>query len=298
MSDEASVDWRDLLALPEVQKLIDMALAEDVGDGDVTTRAIFVCPQRVKGRILTRKSTVVCGVPLAESIFRRFDPKLQLSRVAAEGASLDADQTLVELEADIRAVLTAERTALNFLAHLCGIARGARAAVDAVPARCRARIYDTRKTTPGWRRLEKAAVKTGGAENQRFGLYDAILIKDNHVAAAGSVGKAVTLARRGTLRDMRVEVEIDRLDQLEEAIAGGADIVLLDNMSPAEMQQAVTAARDRVELEASGGVTLAQIPEIARSGVDRISMGALTHTIVPADLSLELWTQDAKMNQG
>jgi nicotinate-nucleotide pyrophosphorylase (carboxylating) len=292
----ASVDWPALLVAPDVLQLIDLAVAEDVGTGDLTTDAIFVQAQRVTARVLTRRPVVVCGVPLAEAVFRRFDPGLRLTHVAAEGSCLDADATLFELEADVRAVLTAERTALNFLMHLCGIATGARAAVLAIPAGCRARIYDTRKTTPGWRRLEKAAVKTGGAENHRFGLYDAILIKDNHVAAAGSVRAAVALARGSTERRLQVEVEVDRLDQLEEAIVAGADIVLLDNMSPADMQRAVLTSRGRVKLEASGGVTLERIPDIARTGVDRISMGALTHTIQPADLSLELATNDARMS--
>jgi nicotinate-nucleotide pyrophosphorylase (carboxylating) len=296
VSTRESVDWPALLATPDVQQLLDMAVAEDVGSGDVTTDAIFAAPKRVSGRVLTRRPVVVCGVPLAEAVLRRFDAGMRLSRIAAEGARLEPEATLFELEADVRAVLTAERTALNFLMHLCGIATGARAAVEAIPTDCRARIYDTRKTTPGWRRLDKAAVKTGGGENHRFGLYDAVLIKDNHVAAAGSVRDAVRLARSHVQRDMQVAVEVDRLDQLEEAIAASADIVLLDNMSAADMQRAVEVSRGRVQLEASGDVTLERIPEVARTGVDRISMGALTHTIRPADLSLELADNSARMS--
>jgi len=284
-----------MLAAPEVRALIDMAIAEDVGVGDVTTRSIFTEPQLITGRVLTRRPTVVCGIPLAEAVFRQLDHELSLTRVAGEGEKLGASETMFELQADVRALLVAERVALNFLMHLGGIATGTRAAVEAVPSGCKAKIYDTRKTTPGWRRLEKAAVRTGGGENHRFGLYDGILIKDNHIAAAGSVGRAVEIARRGNQRDTRVEVEIDRIEDLEEAIAAGADIVLLDNMTPAEMRHMVELNRGRVELEASGGITLERIPEIAKTGVDRISMGALTHSIVPADLSLELSTRDARM---
>jgi nicotinate-nucleotide pyrophosphorylase (carboxylating) len=295
MSTHEQVDWPALLATADVRQLIDMAIAEDVGNGDLTTEAIFTGTKRVSGRVLTRRPMVVCGVPLAEVLLQRFDAGRTLTHIAAEGTRLEAGATLFELEAELAAVLTAERTVLNFLMHLSGIATGARAAVEAIPVGCRARIYDTRKTTPGWRRLEKAAVKTGGAENHRFGLYDAVLIKDNHVVAAGSVRAAVGLARRGLQRDLLVEVEVDRLDQLEEAITAGADIVLLDNMDTADLRRAVEMTRGRVPLEASGGVTLERIPELARTGVDRISMGALTHTIRPADLSLELHASSARM---
>jgi nicotinate-nucleotide pyrophosphorylase (carboxylating) len=292
VGDTRAVDWPAILAASEVQALVDMAISEDLGSGDITSRSIFNQPEQVHGRIFTRGPTVLCGGPLAEAVFRRFDSRLRLEPKAHEGLHLECGQALFELHAEVRAVLAAERTVLNFLQRLCGIAAQARAAVDLIPNGCRAKIYDTRKTTPGWRRLEKAAVRTGGAENHRFGLYDAILIKDNHVVAAGSVRRAVELARSANQRDMKVEVEIDRLDQLEEAIVAGADIVLLDNMAPPAMRRAVDLARGRVELEASGGITLERIPEVAATGVDRISMGSLTHTVRPADLSLELFPSD------
>jgi nicotinate-nucleotide pyrophosphorylase (carboxylating) len=231
---------------------------------------------------------VVCGSPLAASLFARFDANAEMTAMVEEGSRVSADTTILEVRADVRAILTAERCALNFLMRLCGIATAARAATDAVPNGCRTRIFDTRKTTPGWRRLDKAAVRTGGAENHRQGLFDVVLIKDNHLAAAPSITEAVHRAREHVGDTMVVEVEIDRLDQLSEAIASGADIVLLDNFSNDELRRAVAETAGRVELEVSGGVTLARIPDLARTGVDRISVGALTHTVIPADLSLDL----------
>jgi nicotinate-nucleotide pyrophosphorylase (carboxylating) len=189
-------------------------------------------------------------------------------------------------------LLVAERCVLNFLMRLCGIAMAARVAASAIPDGCKAQIYDTRKTLPGWRHLDKAAVRIGGAQNHRFGLFDAVLIKDNHVAAAGSVGRAVQLAKAYTKRKghqgMTIEVEIDSLSQLDEALESGPDIILLDNFNLEDLRTAVARVNGRAILEASGGVTLQTIPAIARTGVERISMGALTHTVRPADLSLEM----------
>lgn len=282
------VDWQTLLATDEVSRIVDAAIAEDVGGGDVTTQAIFSGPRPASGRIVARRPTVVCGVPLAAAIFARFDPDASVGAAVAEGEKVPAGATVLEVQADVRAILTAERCVLNFMMRLCGIAAAAHAAARAVPPGCRARIFDTRKTTPGWRRLEKAAVRTGGAENHRVGLFDAVMIKDNHLAAAPSIAEAVRRAREHAGNEMVVEVEIDGLDQLDDAIASGADIVLLDNFSDDELRLAVERTAGRVELEASGDVTLARIPEVARTGVDRISIGALTHTVLPANLSLEL----------
>ncbi|MBI5509561.1 MAG: carboxylating nicotinate-nucleotide diphosphorylase [Deltaproteobacteria bacterium] len=289
------MNWPALVAEPAVRQLVDLAVAEDVGSGDVTTAAIFRAPQSVVATVVARRRTVVCGLPLFEAILRRFDPTLTVQEKKHEGSVVGAGEALCVVGAEVRAVLTAERTALNFLMHLCGVAAAAAAAVAAVPAGCKAKIYDTRKTTPGWRLLDKAAVLTGGACNHRFGLYDAVLIKDNHVAAAGSVARAVEMAKRHAAGALKIEVEVDRLDQLEEALAAGADIVLLDNMTAADMERAVRQVRGRALTEASGGVTLARIDGIARTGVDRISMGALTHTLVPADLSLEIRADGVRM---
>ncbi len=285
---DCAIDWAAVCAHPELKQLLALAVAEDVGTGDVTTRSIFPRGERVHGRVVARTATVVCGVPLAWQILKVFDPAVRVYEVAPEGSDVGPGETLFCFEGDVRAVLKAERCLLNFLMRLCGVAANARRAGSALPEGSRARILDTRKTLPGWRRLDKAAVVTGGAENHRFGLYDEVLIKDNHIEAAGSPGEAVRRARAHVGESMRVEVEIDRLDQLEEVIEAGADIVLLDNFDLDQMREAVRAAGGRVELEASGGVTHERIAAIAETGVDRISLGALTHTVVPPDLSLEL----------
>lgn len=287
-SSSCASDWSALLGAPDVDALLRMALDEDVGSGDVTTGSIFTVATPVVGEILTRGDTIVCGLPLAAEIFRRVDAGVTLAAKCGEGEPAAAGFVIAEVRGDVRGILTAERCVLNFLMRLCGIATAAYAASAAIPENCRARIYDTRKTTPGWRTLDKAAVRIGGAHNHRVGLFDAVLIKDNHVAAAGSVGEAVRRARAHVGHSMPVEVEIDALDQLDEALAAGPDIVLLDNFSDDQMREAVTRTAGRAELEASGGITLARIPDVARTGVDRISLGALTHTVLPADLSLEL----------
>jgi nicotinate-nucleotide pyrophosphorylase (carboxylating) len=285
------IDWPALIATDLVSRLITLALDEDVGSGDVTTEAIFGRGgprQVVKAHVVARTATVACAVPLAKHLLARFDPGVLFVSEAAEGARLNPGETLLVFEADVRAVLTVERTLLNFLMRLCGVAWGARACVEAIGPELHAKVYDTRKTTPGLRLLEKAAVRTGGAANHRIGLYDAVLIKDNHVAAAGSVKRAVELCRAHVGKSMVLEVEIDRLDQLDEALDAGADIVLLDNFSDADMATAVRQTAGRAELEASGGVRHARLAAIAQTGVQRISMGALTHSVMPADLSLEI----------
>ncbi len=291
----SAVDWTALLVEPEVEALIELALAEDIGDGDATTSSVFSGPQMARAELITREPTVVCGMPLAGEIFRRIDPVTRFEPLRNEGELVPAGAALARIRGDVRALLTAERCAINFVMRLCGIAAAAHAAAGAVPADCVARVFDTRKTTPGWRRLEKAAVRTGGAENHRFGLFDAVLIKDNHIAAAGSVAEAVRRARGRHGRELTVEVEVDTLAQLDEALGAGPDIILLDNFDAARLREAV-ARRDEkgrdlngtIQLEASGGITLDTIPAVARTGVDRISLGALTHTVRPADLSLEL----------
>ncbi len=281
------VDWDAIVAADDVVQLVDSSIEEDLGSGDVTTDPIFTERRRVTGRVVARTATVACGIPLARVIMRRFDADSMVVASVAEGMRVDAGDVLMTIAGDVAAVLRAERLLLNFLMRLCGIATAAAAATAAVPGDCKARIYDTRKTLPGWRRLDKAAVRTGGASNHRFGLFDAVLIKDNHLVAAGSIREAVARTRASAAQGMVVEIEVDRLDQLDEAIDAGVDIVLLDNFDDTQLAAAVVRAGGRVELEASGGVTLERIASIARTGVDRISLGALTHTVVPADLSLE-----------
>lgn len=284
-----TADWESLVQHPEVQALLDLAIAEDMGDdGDVTTDSIFLKAQQVQAVVAARTKTVVCGVHLAHAIMKRFDPDLKPLNPMVEGSVAQPGQVLFQLNGDIRSILKAERTILNFMIRLCGIANGARTAAEQVPEDCSAKIYDTRKTTPGWRLLEKAAVKTGGAFNHRVGLFDAVLIKDNHIAAAGSLKQAIDMSRAKVGTSMIVQVEIDGLNQLDEALNAGPDIILLDNFSDEDLRDAVKRTAGRAQLEASGGIGIDDITRVAQTGVDRISMGALTHTVVPADLGLDM----------
>lgn len=285
---ESPVDWSEVLATTEVAGLVDLALTADIGDGDVTTRSVFSTSVDASARIVARRATVVCGLALARHVFAKVDSDLRFEPAIDEGAVAEADQVVARVHGDVRGILTAERCVLNFMMRLCGIAEATRRCVEAVPAECATRIFDTRKTVPGWRKLDKAAVRVGGGDNHRMGLFDAVLIKDNHIAAAGSIREAIEQARADATPGMIVEVEIDSLTQLDEALEAKPDIVLLDNFDLRGMQQAVRRASNRVGLEASGGITIDQIPDVARTGVDRISMGSLTHTVVPADLSLEI----------
>ncbi len=281
-----SASWIETLEHADVQMLVDLALREDVGAGDVTTQAIFRAPQRVHATVVARTPTVACGGPLALAILRRFDPHAELTAKVAEGTFVPRGTSIFDIDADVRALLTAERTLLNFTMRLCGIAANAHRAASLVPPGSPARIYDTRKTLPGWRQLDKLAVRIGGGTNHRMGLFDAILIKDNHIAAAGSLSKAVAAAR--AWRKLLVEVEVDDLSQLDEALAAKADIILLDNFSLDDIREAVRRTGSAAELEVSGGVTYERIAELAATGVQRISMGALTHTVIPADLGLDM----------
>jgi len=284
----AAISWDKLLESPDVQHLIDLSFKEDIGGGDITTESCFPQGKIVEAQIRARTETVACGLPLAQLLFKRLDESVEFLAVAQEGQLIASGDCLLHLKGDVRSLLTAERCALNFLMRLCGIATAARNASQAIPEDCHAKIYDTRKTTPGWRRLEKAAVATGGSYNHRFGLFDAVLIKDNHIAAAGSIKNAIEQCRTQAPSGMTVQVEIDNLDQLEEALTAMPDIILLDNFSTHHLQEAVKRTQKQCLLEASGGVTLDTIAAIAKSGVDRISMGALTHTVIPADLGLDM----------
>ncbi len=281
------VDWPELLAQPEVAALIELALREDLGSGDVTTGAVFTGPKQVLAHLVARRTAVIAGLPLAAHVLAKLDPQAHFSPRAREGEEVAAGAVVAELSGDVRSLLSAERTLLNFVMRLSGVATAARRAVEAIPPGARAKVFDTRKTLPGWRRLDKAAVRIGGAENHRLGLWDAVLIKDNHIAAAGSLSEAVRRARRAC-PGLVLEVEVDTLAQLQEALAGGPDIILLDNFDDDGLRRAVAMTGGRCQLEASGGVTLARLAAIADTGVDRISMGALTHSAAPADLALDM----------
>ena len=270
---------------------IGIALAEDIGTGDITSEAFISADLNALGRIVARDRAVVAGAETAAEVFRRVDARLHVEIVHGDGASLSGGETILEIRGAARSILTAERVALNFLQRLSGIATLTRQFVDGA-GKAKAQILDTRKTTPGLRSLEKAAVVAGGGANHRFGLYDMVLIKDNHlVAAPGFSGLTAAIGRvRSAHPDIRVEVEADRLEQVRTFLEiDGIDVILLDNMNPAEMREAVALGRKKgVKFEASGGVTLKNIRQIAATGVDYVSVGALTHSAPAVDLSLEL----------
>jgi nicotinate-nucleotide pyrophosphorylase (carboxylating) len=265
--------------------LVARALAEDLGDGDVTTAATVPAETRARAVIRQKAPGVIYGLDVAEQAFRSLDPDASFTREVAEGVWRESGEVL-RIEGRARALLSGERTALNFLQRLSGVATMAARAVRVIDG-TDARILDTRKTTPGLRALEKAAVAAGGATNHRAGLYDAILIKENHAALAGGVGEAVRRAREQA-PDLPLEVECRDLAEVDEALAAGAPRLLLDNMSPAQLAAVVEHVAGRAELEASGGVTLQTLREVASTGVDFISVGALTHSAPALDLSLLL----------
>ncbi len=272
----------------DLGRQVETALAEDIGRGDVTA-ALVPAAQRVRGRLITREAAVLCGQAWADETFRRLDPLVRLTWRAHDGAQLLAKQVVFEIAGPARAVLTGERTALNFLQLLSGTATLARAYVDAV-AGTGCRILDTRKTVPGLRTAQKYAVRCGGADNHRMGLFDQILIKENHIAAAGSITAAIEAARRSEPK-VGVEVEVESLQELEEALAAGPDIIMLDEFSLTDMRSAVAlknARRASVKLEASGSVSLETVRAIAATGVDYVSVGALTKHVRAMDLSMRL----------
>jgi nicotinate-nucleotide pyrophosphorylase (carboxylating) len=269
------------------EPLLAAALAEDLGRaGDLTAQAVVPAGTVARGAIVARRAGVVAGLPVAAAVFARLDPAVGFDPVASDGARVASGATLARVAGEARALLAGERTALNFLGRLSGIATATRELVDLV-AGTGAAVVDTRKTTPGLRALEKYAVRCGGGRNHRFGLDDAILIKDNHLALAGSVGEAVRRARAAAGHLVKIEVEIQRLDQLEEAIAAGADVVMLDNFELEGFRQAVRRAAGRVRLEASGGVTRESIGAIARAGVELVSVGWITHSAPALDVALD-----------
>jgi nicotinate-nucleotide pyrophosphorylase (carboxylating) len=269
-----------------LDELVEGALAEDVGDGDLTAAAVVPEDARAAARIEQRAPGVISGLAVAEAVFRELDPDLAFERLAREGEWRQPG-LVARIEGRARAILTGERVALNFLGRLSGVATQAARFVRAIEG-TGATILDTRKTTPGLRALEKEAVQVGGASNHRAGLHDAILVKENHAALAGGVGEASRRALAGAPDGVTVEVECASLAEVEEALAAGAGRILLDNISPAELRRAVELTGGRAELEASGGVTLENVREIADTGVDYVSVGALTHSAPALDLSLIL----------
>jgi nicotinate-nucleotide pyrophosphorylase (carboxylating) len=270
-----------------IQSLIDRALSEDVGDGDLTTDAIVPEGLRGQAAVVVREPGVVCGLAEAYAVLLRLDPDAEMEVLVADGEAVtDPPVTAARMRASMRALLTCERTALNVLQRMSGIATATRSYVEAV-AGSPVEVLDTRKTAPGLRQLDKAAVACGGGTNHRAGLHDAILIKDNHVAVAGGIAQAIT-AVRAHQPSLPIEVEVDTLDQLDKALECGAEIVLLDNMDTGTMREAVRRCNGRARLEASGGITLTTIRAVAETGVDAISVGALTHSVRALDIALEV----------
>lgn len=272
---------------PATLRLIDLALDEDLGRGDVTSEAIFTPGTPVRGTLMAKQEIVLAGIEVAAAVFHRVDPHIEVRIRRHDGDVLAKGEIAAEVAGDARHVLGAERTALNFLQRLSGIATLTRAFVRAT-AGTRARVVDTRKTMPGWRVLDKAAVRAGGGRNHRADLAAGILIKDNHIAAAGSVEQAVARARAAASHLSRVEVEVSTDAALDEALRAGADVVLLDNVDPAMARRLVERTAGRALVEVSGGVTLETVRSYAEAGVDLVSVGALTHSPRAADLSLEL----------
>jgi len=278
------------LTASEIRAAVKTALAEDIGGGDVTTRATVPKTLAFKTVMRVREPLVVAGLDFAKAAFLRLSSSVKTEFLVHDGTHVAGGDKLLRISGSARAILTAERVALNFVQHLSGIATLTAQFVEAVK-HTRAQILDTRKTTPGWRRFEKYAVACGGGKNHRLGLFDMVLIKDNHLAALrnekpNAVAAAIQLARKKFPR-LKIEVEADTLEQVAQAAAAGADIILLDNMAPEKLRQAVKIAKGRAKTEASGGVNLGNVRAIAGSGVDFISVGALTHSARAVDVGLD-----------
>ena len=273
------------IAANAYRDVVRRALAEDIGRGDITTSGTIDASQRARAIILAKSRAVIAGLDVAAEAFRQLDPRMQMTVHRRDGSLCEPGTAVAEFRGAASALLTAERTALNFLQRLTGIATLTRQFVEAAAGRIT--VLDTRKTTPLMRALEKYAVRVGGGTNHRFGLDDGILVKDNHVRLAGGV-KAAVERMRAANRDFPVEVEAQRLCEVDEALEAGADIVLLDNLSTADIMAAVVKCRGKARTEVSGGVTLARMPELAATGADYVSIGALTHSAPAADLSFEI----------
>lgn len=267
--------------------LVERALEEDLGSGDVTSQISIPADAEGSARIEARDALIVCGLDVAEEVFHQLDPELCFERCEPEGASVAAGTRLACVSGNLRSILAAERTALNFMTRMCGVATETRRYVEAV-AGTRADIVDTRKTQPGWRVLDKYACAVGGAVNHRVGLYDGILLKDNHIAAAGGVEAAVKAAIAGAPSGLRVQVEVESEAEAEAACSAGADFLLIDNATPNELRTLVERFGGRALLEASGGITLDNLRAYAETGVERLSIGALTHSAPGSDLAMEI----------
>lgn len=270
-----------------VEDIVRRALEEDIGTGDLTTEATVPAEASAEAIIHTKQEGVIAGLDVARIVFRTLDPALVFTAEVADGTLVPKGTVIARLVGSARAILMGERTALNLLQRMSGIATMTRRAVEAVKF-FPTRIVDTRKTAPGLRLLDKYAVRMGGGQNHRFGLYDAVLIKDNHIKVAGGIGAAVAAARKAIPFTAKVEVETENLEQVQEALTAGADIIMLDNMDYDAMRKAVELINGRALVEASGKVTVETVTDVAKTGVDYISMGALTHSVKALDISLDI----------
>lgn len=272
---------------PFIVDLIRRALEEDIWTGDITTEAVIPAERQAVGLVWTKVDGVIAGLPLLKQVFLQIDPTLQVELHVADGFVATAGSPLARISGSARSILQGERVALNFLQRLSGIATRTSRLTEPIKF-YQAKIVDTRKTTPGLRMLEKYAVRMGGGYNHRFGLYDAVLIKDNHIAVAGSIKEAIAAVRTRVGHTTKIEVEVESLEQLSEALESRADIVMLDNMPVEMMKEAVKLAHGKAILEASGGIAEENIVEVAKAGVDYIAIGAITHSIKALDISLDI----------
>jgi len=273
--------------LSPIDKIIDSALEEDLGPGDITTEAIVDLSMKGEARLIAKEEIILAGIEVFSRVFSRLDPEIVVETKYRDGEAVSNGEDIGIVKGSMRGILSGERTALNFLQRLSGIATLTRKYVERTDS-SKVRVIDTRKTTPGLRILEKYAVRRGGGFNHRFGLFDGILIKDNHIAVAGSITKALARIKGRVPHTLRIEVEVEDIKGVEEAIGAGADAILLDNMSLKETREAVSIAGGRVLLEASGGITLESIEEVSKTGIDLISVGAITHSARSVDISLEV----------
>jgi len=273
--------------LSPIDKIIDSALEEDLGPGDITTEALVDLSVKGEARLIAKEEIILAGIGVFSRVFSRLDPEIVVETKYRDGEAVSNGEDIGIVKGSMRGILSGERTALNFLQRLSGIATLTRKYVERTDS-SKVRVIDTRKTTPGLRILEKYAVRRGGGFNHRFGLFDGILIKDNHIAVAGSIAKALARIKGRVPHTLRIEVEVEDIKGVEEAIGAGADAILLDNMSLKEMREAVSIAGGRVLLEASGGITLESIEEVSKIGIDLISVGAITHSARSVDISLEV----------
>ncbi len=279
-----------------VEQIISLALFEDSGLGDITSENILPLSRQGTGVIIAKQDCILAGTRVAQKTFHMLDPDMDIQVMYTDGDAVQTGNAVLEVKGDLLCLLKAERVALNFLQRLSGIATLTRTYADVLKD-SRVRLTDTRKTTPGWRLLEKQAVRAGGGTNHRFSLFDGILIKDNHIAVAGGIASAVEAVQKQASHLMKIEVEVSDMDQVKQALTAGADVIMLDNMSCAAMKQAVGFINGRALVEASGNVCLERLNDIAAAGVDLISCGALTHQAQAVDLSMQIFPGPDKNQQ-